>query len=402
VRNVKKEYEILRELKRLASIKGSGTELISQYVAAGAMISDITNKLKDERGQASNIKSKTTRTNVQAAIDKIIQYLKLFKKTPENGIAVFCGNISNVQAKPDIELFSIEPPAPIKSNIYRCDSSFLIEPIEAMIEIKDKYVLVVMDGRDATVGILKGNQFTVEKKLHSLAHSKIRKGGQSANRYDRLIEESIEDYYKRIADAVNDIYAKYDFKLKGVIVGGPGPAKENFVKANFLNYQIKVLGIFDTGYTDETMGISELLEKSKELLEEQAAIIERKVMEKFLGEIARNGLATYGYDNVKKALEKNSVDKLLISEDLELDEVVYKCSNCGKEFRVLEKDGHRETKHDCGGSLSILEQKDAIEELIDLADKSNVEIIFISKESQYGRELAMGFEGVAALLRYKS
>ncbi|MGC8572002.1 MAG: peptide chain release factor aRF-1 [Candidatus Micrarchaeia archaeon] len=398
---MKKEHEIKRELKRLRSIKGSGTELISLYIPPNTMISDVTNRLKDERGQASNIKSKTTRTNVQSAIDKIVQYLKIFKKLPENGLAVFCGNISSEQAKPDIELFSIEPPAEIKTNIYRCDSSFLLEPLEAMMEIKDRYVLVVMDGRDATVGTLNGAQFNVEKKLRSLAHSKIRKGGQSANRYDRLIEEAIDDYYKRVADAVNEIYAKYNYKIKGAIIGGPGPAKENFVKANYFNYQVKVLGVFDTGYTDEVMGINELIEKSKELLEEQEVIIERKLMERFLSEIARNGLAVYGYENTKKALEKNAVDKLLVSEDLELDEVKYKCNACGAEFTVLEKNGSRQTKHSCGGSLEILSQNDAIEELVEKADDLGVETIFIDEDSQYGKELVMGFGGIAALLRYK-
>ena len=95
---MKKEYSIKKELKRLSSIRGSGTELVSVYIPPGAQISDITNKLKDERGQAANIKSKTTRTNVQAAIDRIVQYLKLFKKPPDNGLAVVCGNISNEQS----------------------------------------------------------------------------------------------------------------------------------------------------------------------------------------------------------------------------------------------------------------------------------------------------------------
>src|SRR6202030_1518749 len=112
-------------------------------------------------GQASNIKSKSTRQNVQGAIDRIIQYLRLYKKPPPNGLAVFAGNISDTQSNPKIELFSIEPPQPLKSNIYRCDSSFLLEPIQEMLESKDTYALVVMDGRDATLGILKGTHFVL-------------------------------------------------------------------------------------------------------------------------------------------------------------------------------------------------------------------------------------------------
>ncbi len=399
---MKKEYSIKKELKRLANVRGSGTELVSLYIPPGTQISDVTNKLKEEHGQAANIKSKSTRTNVQSAIDKIVQYLKLFRKPPENGLAIFCGNISSEQAKPDIELFSIEPEQPVKTNLYRCDSQFILEPIEAMMEQKDSYAMVVMDGREATVGLLRGTHFMLEKRIRSFAHAKIRKGGQSMNRYQRLIEESIEDYYKRIGDTINELYAKNNFKIRGLIVGGPGPSKENFAKSGVLNYQIKTLGVFDTGYTDETQGIAELLERSKEVLEEQAAIQERKIMERFLSEVARNGLATYGYANVKKALAANNVAKLLVSEAAELTEVKYRCTKCGTEETAIEAGNERRKKHEDGGSWDIVSQADAVEQLLDVADKLNVEMVFLPEDSQYGKQLLLGFGGIAALLRYKA
>lgn len=399
---MKNEYDVKKELKRLASIKGQGTELISIYVPPDFAISEEISKLKEEHGQAGNIKSKSTKQNVQGAIDRIIQYLRLYKKPPATGLAVFAGNVSSVQANPKIELFSIEPPQPLKSNIYRCDSSFLLEPLQQMLESKNTYAIVLMDGRDATIGILKGTYFMLEKKVRSFAQGKARKGGQSAGRYERAVEESIDDYYKSVADATNELFAKYQFKLNGLIVGGPGPTKENFVKAKNLNYQIKVLGIFDTGYIDEHTGVNELLEKAKEILSEQEAVKERRTMEKFLDEVSRKGLATYGYKSVKNALDMDNVSKLLISEDIELTEMEYRCSNCGNNFTFLEQGNSRHTKHEeDGGSLEIVKQTDAIEELIEEADKKGIETVFISTNSQHGNELLMGFQGVAAMLRYK-
>jgi peptide chain release factor subunit 1 (aeRF-1) len=96
---MKNEYSMLREIKKLRSIRGSGTELISIYVPAGFQLSEEVSKLREEYSQSSNIKSKSTRTNVQSAIDKIIQYLRLYKETPKNGLAVFCGNISDNPGK---------------------------------------------------------------------------------------------------------------------------------------------------------------------------------------------------------------------------------------------------------------------------------------------------------------
>ncbi len=398
---MKEEYHLKRELKRLASVKGSGTELISVYIPPGFPISDEVARLRDEHGQASNIKSKTTRLNVQGALEKIMQYLKMYKMPPKNGLAVFCGNISNEQAKPDIELFTMEVPEPIKANIYRCDSSFLLEPIERMLETSDKYAVVIMDGSDATIGILRGSQFIVDKKLRSFAHQKVHKGGQSAARYDRARGESIDDYYKAVAEAINDLFIKNEFKLKGLVVGGPGPAKEDFVKSKNLNYQIKVLGVFNTGYTDEDAGFRELLEQAKDVLSEQQAIQERRIMGRFLSEISKNGLATNGYANVKKALNSKNVSLLLISEDIELYSVSYKCNTCNAEFTALEQGNQRQTKHECGGILSVTEEHDAIEELIDIADNAGIPVVFISSDSQEGKELLLGFGGVAAMLKYK-
>jgi peptide chain release factor subunit 1 len=397
---MKTDYSVLKEIKRLKSIKGSGTELISVYMPAGMPISDETNKLREEYSQSSNIKSKTTRTNVLSAIDKIMQYLKLFKETPKNGLVIFCGNISSVSGREDIQLFSIEPPVPLKVNIYRCDSTFLLGPIVDMVETNDIYALLVMDGREATLASLRGSHIQIVKRITSMAHAKVRKGGQSAARYERAIEESIDDYYKLVGDAINTLFSRYDFKIKGLIIGGPGPAKEGFVKANTLNYQIKIIGIFDNGYTDET-GLQELLDKASELLKEQEALQERKILERFIQEIARGGLATYGYENVKGALLANKASTLIINKDLDAYMVTYKCNNDGQTFEKIEQGKAREQKHSCGGNLVIINTRDIIEELIDLAENSGAEISLVSDESSYGKEFLMGFKGIGALLRYK-
>jgi peptide chain release factor subunit 1 len=204
-----------------------------------------------------------------------------------------------------------------------------------------------------------------------------------------------------VADAINDIYLRYTKKIAGLIVGGPGPNKDNFLKSKNLNYQVKVLGMFDTGYTDEHTGVNELLERSKELLSKQAIIKERAVMDRFLEEVARNGLAAYGYGKVKNALDNENVSKLIISEDLELTEVGYRCSNCKQESTDVEEGNFRKAKHDCGGTLEVVSQKDVVEDMIEDAEKKGVEMVFISPEEPHGKQLLLGFKGIAAMLRYR-
>ena len=257
-----------------------------------------------------------------------------------------------------------------------------------------------MDGREATIGLLKGAHIQVVRKLNSTAHAKVRKGGQSAQRYQRAIEESINDYAKRISESINEIFVNNQFKINGVLVGGPGPAKEGFIKGHTLNYQIKILGTFDIGYTDE-FGLHEIVEKAQELLKEEEAAKERKVIEHFMQERVRNGLATFGYENTKKALNNNQVKILILSDEVELHRIKYKCTSCGETFEKVEVGIHREEKHTCGGVLEVVSGTDVLEELIEQAESLGVEVVFVTSESSYGKEFTMGYSGLGAILRYK-
>lgn len=356
-----KSYELKKVLEKLSSYKGGATELVSVYIPANYPIHEVANKIREEINQASNIKSKTTRNNVIAALEKIIAIIKMYGKTPQNGLAIFAGNVSTNPSKTEIENFAFEPPEPLNVSIYRCDSKFFLEPLEKMLENKDSYGLVVMDGREATLAILKGTNINVIKKINSTAHSKIRKGGQSARRFERLIEESIEYYYKRVGEAMDEAFLG---KVKGIIIGGPGPTKENFYKMAPFNYQHKILGIVDTGYTDE-YGLRELLAKSEEILKEQEAIREKSLVERFIKEVVNDGLATYGESEIRKAIENNQIETILISEGLE--------------------------KND----------KKLIDEIVALAKEKNIKIEFISTDTPEGMQFLSGFAGLGAFLRYK-
>jgi len=393
----KLRYELRKQLKALKGIRGSGTELISLYITPGYPISDISNKLKEEYGQAANIKSKTTRKNVQGALEKLINYLKTFRETPPNGLAVFCGNISKDPGRPDIQLFSLEPPEPLATQFYRCDSEFVLQPLIDMLEVKDTYGLLVMDGREATIAILRGKNTTIVRKLNSTAHAKVRKGGQSARRYERLIEESIEYYYKRIGEALNEIFVGMP-NLKGIIVGGPGPAKEDFLKMAPFNYQLKILGTVDTGYTEE-YGVQELVNKADSIIAEQEAVKEKHMVEEFIKAVVTGGLATYGEKEVREALEANRVKTLLLSEGLDLKKVRFKCSKCGEE---TEKIMHKaeEFTHSCGGKMQEISSTSIADELMALAEEKGIEVQLISTDTAEGAQFLQSFFGIGAFLRY--
>lgn len=392
----KKERELAKLISQLKGMRGAGTELISVYIPSGYPLSEISAKLRGEYSQAGNIKSKTTRKNVQAALEKILQYLKIFRETPENGLAIFCGNISRDPSKVDIELFSISPPHPIQVQIYRCDSTFLLEPLEVLGGRKEKYGLVAIDGNEATIAVLEGNVHKIVRNIPYLGPSKTHKGGSSALRYDRTMEEAKEAYYRKVGEEMDKIL--FASGIDKVIVGGPGPIKDTFLKMRPFNYQFKILAVVDTGYSDE-YGIEELKKKSIDIIAEEKSMIEKKILEKFMKEIVKDGLATYGIKEVIEALDQGKVETLLLSEKLALKHSKMRCQN-GHEEEIYREEG-KEYKCSCGAPLTVVEEKDLFDELYDKAEEKGVKVEVISADTNEGAQFLAGFKGIGALLRYK-
>ena len=395
----KNKRELMKLTNKLRNIRGSGTELITIYIPAGYPIIETTNRLRTEHGQAGNIKSKTTRGNVQDAIDKIINYLKLFRKTPKNGVAIFCGNISKDPGKTDIELFSIEPPMPLQISLYRCDSEFMLEPLMEQGKVKNRYGLVTIDGKDATIAVLEGNTTKILKRLTTTGPSKSTKGGSSAARYQRYVEELIENYYKRVGEAMDETLMISG--IKKVIVGGPGPVKENFLKMKPFNYQFQILAVLDTGYVDD-YGIQELARKAVEILSEENAKRQKKLMDQFFGEVAKNGLAIYGAKETLDAMNSGKVGMLFLSEGIETRHYTILCKD-GEEDLFIDGDiKEKELRCSHGDKIEkLLNEQEVFDEAYEKAEKHGIEIELIPPDSNEGKQFLGGFRGIGGILRYK-
>src|SRR3989338_4882365 len=99
-----------KKLAKLAQYKGRGTELISVYIPPSTDRSAVMSQLNEELSQSSNIKSPSTKKNVQSALRKISNFLKQINfKIPDNGLVIFAGNVSENEGRTDIRLFTVKP-----------------------------------------------------------------------------------------------------------------------------------------------------------------------------------------------------------------------------------------------------------------------------------------------------
>ncbi len=174
----RKIQKLKKFIKELGAIRGRHTELVSVYVPQGYDLIKIIQHLEQEQGTASNIKDKNNRQRVIDSLEKMIRHLRLYKRTPENGLAAFSGNASTNESKMDIKVWSIEPPLPIQTRLYRCDQTFVLDILKAMLESKEIYGLIVVDNRDGTIGLLKGTSIQELIHLTSGVPGKIKSGGQ--------------------------------------------------------------------------------------------------------------------------------------------------------------------------------------------------------------------------------
>lgn len=405
-------YRIRRLLSELGSKQGRGTELISLYIPARRPIHDIINILKEEYGTAANIKSDTTRNHVQSALTKIMQRLKLYRKTPENGLVIFCGALPLEDSSIDEELkiYEIIPPKPITTFLYRCDDHFHIDVLKDMLKEEEEVAVISIDTSEAGLGIISGDRIYVVDVLTSGVGGKHRQGGQSARRFERLREAEINEFYRRVAKHAAKVFLE-DYNVKKLIISGPGIAKEDFYKGEYLDYRLqkKVIGLVDTGYAGEE-GVRETIQRGKNLLQDVRYVEEREMVEQFLSEVSRGEeLVIYGLKPVLKALEVGAVDKVLVLDDIGIYRLSYKCKYCGhedytfvKKTDIFSERTKIESKScpSCGHSDWMFKEEDIIDYLSDKAMEMGTKVEVISSKTEHGK-MFRNFGGIGAVLRYK-
>ncbi|MCI4347015.1 MAG: peptide chain release factor aRF-1 [Thermoplasmata archaeon] len=403
-------YSFQRKIDEIKAARGRATELISLYVPPGRQIAEVMSYLRNEYAQSSNIKSRTTRKNVMWAIESLMGRVRGFKNPPQNGVAFFVGAKAIGADKTENVTFIVEPPEPLNTYMYRCDSTFVVDPLISMVHEPDLWGLIVMDRAEVTIGFLRGKRIETLKNRQSLVPSKHGRGGQSAHRFERMIEHAAHEFFVKCGEMANDLFLPKKDQLKGILLGGPGATKEYFYKETYLQYELQqkvVQPLFDVGYTDE-YGLKELVERATQTLHGLELTEEKRIIQKLMGEIRRaeEGLAAYGEGDVQRALDAGAVDTLLLSEGLRRKRLDLRCTACNHEFHRTVPDDEVEKLLDgpcpnCGQrTLTKAAEEDFIEGLFRRAETSGAKVRLISGESEEGEMLQKAFGGVAALLRY--
>jgi len=330
---------------------GKHTELISLYIAQLDKIK-IINKLKSELGQSANIKSTKTRLNVQSALKSILDRLQLIE-IPEKGLIIFCGIITI--ANKELLFWDCRiSPQQIYKSVYHCDSEFYLKPLFDMCNNKVNLGMIVADKHEAALGIYDGYSIEVMNNLDSLVPSKTERGGWSQKRYERLRDEALYNFEKKIIDLALESF----ISINGLLIGGHSPVKEDIINLLPINLQKIIIANKSIGYTNES-GLRELIQNCSEELSFLDSYEELNALENFFK---------------------------LINTDF--NKIIY---------------GSKDTLHflELGKlELLLLSHKNRTSELERLANKYNTKLVIVSNKSELGLQFEKAFGGIGGICRY--
>jgi peptide chain release factor subunit 1 len=339
--------------------------------------------------------------------------LKLYKKTPERGLVIFCGALPREEGGPlgseVVKIFEIDPPKDLKTFLYRCDDHFHVDILKDMLKDDNLIGFLAIDAKDAGWGILYGDRIQVLKETSSGVAGKHRQGGQSAKRFQKLREMELTYYFNRIAQITREYFIDI-YPIKGLIISGPGPTKEEFVNDNYLEYRLQdmVISTIDASYAGAE-GIREAFTKSMDILSNFRLVEEKQIVEKLFRQInANSGLGVYGLNEILNYLKNNVVDTIIVTDSIDLYRIESKCSKCKNiQEDIVERIKVIQTKTElkntpCSSCKSlgvIVLEQDIVDYISLLGAKTGTNVEVISGVAEHGI-MVSNIGKIGAILRY--
>jgi len=401
-------WRIKKLINSLDKAKGNGTSMISLIIPPKGKISDVSRKLAEEAGTASNIKSRVNRLSVLGAITSISERLKRYgNNIPANGLVLYCGTIRSEDGKEKKLCIDIEPFKPINTSLYLCDNKFHVEPLRELLESDSRFGFIVMDGSGALFATLSGNTRNILYQLTVDLPKKHGRGGQSALRFARLRMEKRHNYLRKVAELACQFYITNDRpNVAGLILAGLADFKKELSESDMFDPRLKkvIITVVDVSYGGEN-GFNQAIELAAESLSNVKFVQEKKLLSRLMEQIALDtGKYSVGLNETLFALDAGAVETLVVWESLDVTRYVLRHPQTNTE-RVLhlnpEQVKERSYFVDSGIELDVVSNEPLLEWFADNYKKFGANLEFVTDKSQLGNQFVKGFGGIGGLLRYK-
>jgi peptide chain release factor subunit 1 len=251
-------------------------------------------------------------------------------------------------------------------------------PLARLKEVFEDYGLLLIDSQEARLFLVRSNLLEENDKFSINLMNKHKKGGWSQMRYNRLRRGQISSFFTQL---IEDLQVNEDLaRMRGLVVAGPGEAKDQLIEMMPPALKDKVIGSLDISMETPS---KDLMERGRELSHEEELSREKVLTEKLKEAVLRGHPAAYGLAEVGIALENGRVDCLLISQGFALPGMI--CQSCHH------IDSEKETCPTCGGEAAAL----SLESLYKLAERMGAEIVLVDDD-----DFLESLGNIGAILRY--
>ncbi|SFM72099.1 peptide chain release factor subunit 1 [Methanolobus profundi] len=262
------------------------------------------------------------------------------------------------------------------------DTSPYLLPLAKLRADYEDYGVLLVDSQEAKFTCIRSDLAEEKKRLSTDLMNKHKKGGWSQMRFNHLRKGAIKSFLSEVAENVQGTCDQ--LQTRGLVLAGPGEAKQQLMEMLPQDVQQKVLGVIDVPID---IPRDELVEAGDAVLHESEHSGSRHAAEELKSAILKGGLAVNGVEDVRDALEQARANTLLILEDSSVPG--WLCERC----QNLQANAKPPKECDrCGGPTSAV---DVVEELYELAQRSGAKVVFVEKEDFLDSDDVVG-----ALLRY--
>ena len=145
--------------------------------------------------------------------------------------------------------YLVLPPFPIKEKLFA--SGYGVEPLRSVIQQDLLLALVLVRLGAYAVGVFQGEKLVSRKVGTGLVHSRHKKGGSSARRFERHRDKQIEYFFERVCEHVREHLEPHLKRIDYIIYGGERHTLLSFRK------QCQFLQKFDDRTLSSLMNVRE-------------------------------------------------------------------------------------------------------------------------------------------------
>src|SRR3954465_1864551 len=373
-------------LRDLATLRPDGARVLSVFLnldpaefaeppARASEIRSVVDELRrvarDSDGLAHDAK-----VALREDVDRVEDYLSSFSPKGAHGVVVYaCGPAGLFEV--------IRLPRPIETRAV-IDDSPLIEPLAELIGT-GSWCVVLVNRQTGRMFVGDRRRLDEVDVIVDDVHGQHKQGGWSQARYQRSVDEDVQDHLRNVADAAFGQFKHAPFDR--ILLGGPGETLADFEPKLHAYLQERLAGRIDVDV--ENSSADDVCSAAAEKIAEHERQRVREALDRLGEGVSTGGRAAAGLESVLEALNERRVEALLIG--LGFEAAGCTCPQCGL---VWPLDGGA-----CPADGTALDcRSNVVESAVELALVQNADVLVLRDEDQR-REL-QSFGDIGAVLRF--